>query len=48
MECLFGIYKSIMENVYARKVESSEMNGTHVLNNACAETEQLWNSYQSC
>lgn len=24
------------------------MNGTHVLNNACAKTEQLWNSYQSC
>lgn len=31
MDCLFGIYNSIMENVYARNIESSGMSGTQTV-----------------
>lgn len=43
MECLFGMYNSIMENVYARNIDTSRMSGF-----ASAKEEQLQNSYQSC
>lgn len=31
MECLFEIYSSIMENVYAGNMESSGMSGTKIV-----------------